>query len=208
MTDHPLRGRFNAWLLDVADDYSDRMYGAIKRRLFANLPATIVELGAGSGANFRYYPRGSRVIVIEPNVRMHPRLRRRASRAGLTLDLRTAPGEDLPFADASVEFVCASLVLCSVTDPARVVSEIRRVLVPGGRFVCVEHVGAPVRSRAAALQRALRRPWRWLFEGCDLCNHTPAVLEAAGFRSVEITPLDMRMAFPPLRHQIAATCTA
>ena len=208
MTDHPIRGRLNAWMLDAIDSHTHRMYGPVKQRLFAALPDTIVELGPGSGANFRYYPKGTRVIAIEPNVRMHSRLRRRASQAGITLDLRSIAGEALPFATGSVEFVCASLVLCSVADPAQVVSEIRRVLAPGGRFVCVEHVGAPADSRVAAVQRALRRPWRWMFEGCDLCNRTPAVLEAAGFRSVEITPLDIPGVLVPLRYQIAASCVA
>ena len=208
MTDHPVRGRFNAWVLDAIDGYMHRTYGALKAQLFADLPDTIVELGAGSGANFRYYPRGTRVIAVEPNVRMHQRLRRRASRAGLTLDLREVAGETLPFVTGSVGFVCASLVLCSVSDPERVVSEVRRVLEPGGRFVCLEHVGAPRGSAVAALQRAIRRPWRWVFEGCDLCNHTPAVLESAGFRSVEITPLDLPWGFLALRYQIVARCVA
>jgi SAM-dependent methyltransferase len=139
---------------------------------------------------------------------MHARLRQRASRSGVTLDLRPVAAEALPFATASIDFVCASLVLCSVDDPARVLSEIRRVLRPGGRFVCLEHVGAPPASAVAVLQRAIRRPWHWLFEGCDLCNHTPAVLQAAGFRSVEMTPLEVSAALLPLRYQIAATCIA
>ena len=52
-----------------------------------------------------------------------------------------AGGETLALPDASVGFVCASLVLCTVPDPARVVAEVRRVLRPGGRFVAIEHEG-------------------------------------------------------------------
>ena len=160
MRDHALRGRFNAWLLDVLDGYMDRKYGALKTRLFGAVPATVVDLGAGSGANFRYFPPRTRVIAVEPSVHMHARLERKATRHGLALELHEAGGETLALPDASVDLVCASLVLCTVPDPARVVAEVRRVLRPGGRFVAIEHVAAPTGSGIAALQRAVRRPWR------------------------------------------------
>jgi len=208
MIDHPLRGRFNAWLLDALDGYMHRQYGDVKARLFRDLPPTVVEVGAGSGANFRYFPPGTRVMAVEPNVRMHSRLERRAQRRGLTLDLHRESGEGIALADGSVAFVCASLVLCSVRDPAGVAREVRRVLAPGGRFVCIEHVMAPRGSAVAAIQRGIRRPWQWVFEGCNLCNRTEAALRTAGFRSVEIEPLHMRTVFMPLRYQIVATCVA
>ena len=208
MRDHPVRGRLNAWLLDVLDGYMDRKYGSIKTRLFGAVPATVVDLGAGSGANFRYFPPRTRVVAVEPSVHMHARLERKARRHGLVLELHEAGGETLALPDASVDFVCASLVLCTVPDPERVVAEVRRVLRPGGRFVAIEHVAAPAGSGIAALQRAVRRPWRWAFEGCELCNQTTAVLRAAGFRAVEIEPFRLGTVFLPLRYQITATCIA
>jgi SAM-dependent methyltransferase len=208
VTEHAVRGRFNAWLLDVLDEYMHRKYGPLKVRSFGAVPDTVVDLGAGSGANFRYFPPGTRVVAVEPSVHMHARLQRKARQHGLALDLHEAGGETLALPDASVDLVCASLVLCTVPDPARVVAEVRRVLRPGGRFVTIEHVPAPHGSGIAALQRAIRRPWRWVFEGCELCNHTSAVLRAAGFRTVEIEPFRLGTVFLPLRYQIIATCVA
>jgi len=40
--DNGLRGRFNAWLLDLLDGYMDRKYGRVKRALFQNLPHVVV----------------------------------------------------------------------------------------------------------------------------------------------------------------------
>lgn len=208
MTNHPVRGRLNAWLLDALDGYMHRKYGPLKTRLFGDVPATVVDLGAGSGANFRYFLAGTRVIAVEPSTQMHARLRRKAALHGLALEVHEAGGEALALPDASVDLVCASLVLCTVPDPPRVIAEVRRVLRPGGRFVAIEHVAAPAGSGIGALQRAVRRPWRWLFEGCELRNHTPAVLRAAGFRAVEIEPVRVRTAFLPLRYHIAASCVA
>ena len=208
MMDNAVRGRFNAWLLDALDGYMHRKYGPLKARLFGAVPATVVDLGAGSGANFRYFPPGTRVVAVEPSAHMHARLQRKARHRGLALEVHEAGGETLALPDASVDLVCASLVLCTVPDPPRVIAEVRRVLRPGGRFVTIEHVAAPPGSSTAALQRAVRRPWRWLFEGCELCNQTTAVLRAAGFRAVQVEPFRLSTVFLPLRYQITATCIA
>jgi ubiquinone/menaquinone biosynthesis C-methylase UbiE len=208
MIDHAVRGPLNAWLLDALDGYMHRKYGSLKARLFGVVPANVVDLGAGSGANFRYFPPRTRVVAVEPNAHMHARLQRKAKQHALALELHEAGGETLALPDASVDFVCTSLVLCTVPDPARVVAEVRRVLRPGGRFVAIEHVAAPAGSGTAVLQRVVRRPWRWVFEGCELCNQTAGVLRAAGFRAVQIEPFRLSTVFLPLRYQITATCIA
>ena len=63
-----------------------------KRSIYRKLPGTVVEIGPGAGANFRYYKRGTRVIAVEPNVSMHPRLRKKARRRGLDLVIKSGPG--------------------------------------------------------------------------------------------------------------------
>jgi len=89
-------------------------------------------------------------------------------------------------------------------DEAR--AEVRRVLRPGGRFVCVEHVAAPVGSRNYGLQRMIKRPWKWVFEGCDLCHDTDSTLRSAGFAQVDVQSIVLPTIFVPIRHQIAAVC--
>jgi len=201
---HAVRGRFNAWLLEVLDGYQHRKYGALKRELFGGLPRTVLELGAGDGANLRYLSPGTRVIAIEPNVHMHRRLRARAARLAVHVDVQAATAEALPLADGTVDAVISSLVLCTVPDPARALAEVRRVLRPGGRYWCIEHLAAPEGTALAGLQRALRRPWRWLFEGCETCRDTAGLLREAGFASVEVTPFTLPTIFAPIRPQIAA----
>ncbi len=201
---HAVRGRFNAWLLEVLDGYQHRKYAALKREMFGGLSHTVLELGAGDGANFRYLAPGTRVIAIEPNVHMHRWLRARAARHGIDVDVRAATAEALPLADRAVDAVISSLVLCTVPDPARVLAEVRRVLRPGGRYWCIEHVAASEGSALAGLQRALRRPWRWMFEGCETSRDTARLLREAGFASVEVTPFTLPTVFAPIRPQIAA----
>lgn len=208
---NPIRGRFNAAFFRFMDWYIHRKYRELKPRLFAGLTggdgAEVVEIGAGTGANFRYMKPGTRVIAIEPNVHMHPALERSARRYNIDLEIRGLVGEDLDLADGSARAVICSLVLCSVDDPGRVLSEVRRILAPGGRFICIEHVAAPPRSLVGRIQRWLERPWRWVFEGCHTHRDTAATLEAAGFSDVELERFTWPSAFVPVRPQIAAVCT-
>lgn len=206
MIDNPVRGRFNAWLFAALDSYMHRKYANIKSNLLANIPSVVVELGSGSGANLRYLPVGTRLIAIEPNRQMHDVLRRQAQRYGIDLDLRSLAGEELDIPSASVDFVFSSLVLCSVDRPEQVLAEVRRVLRPGGHFVCIEHVAAPVGSGIHGLQRMIKRPWKWVFEGCDLCRDTSSTLRSAGFAHVDVQPLVLHTILLPIRYQIAAVC--
>jgi len=206
MIDNAIRGRFNAWLFDSLEEYMHRKYALVKPQLLAGAPSVVVELGPGAGANLRYLSPGTRLIAIEPNKRFHSVLRRRAAERGIDLDLRGLAGEALDLPDSSADFVFTSLVLCSVSQPDTVMREVLRVLKQGGRFACVEHVAAPSGSLLAKVQRGVARPWRWVFEGCDLCRDTAETLRRSGFSKVDIQPLTLETAFFPIRSQVTAVC--
>lgn len=181
----------------------DRVYGARKRRLFADLPPRVLELGAGAGANLRYYPAGTALIAVEPNPCLHDRLRAAARERGIELELHGAGAERLELPDGSLEAVVCTLVLCTVRDPARVLSEVRRVLQPGGRFLFVEHVAASPGSALRALQTAVRHPWRWLVDGCCVDRDTAATLEAAGFAELDLERFRLRTPLLPIVPHLA-----
>jgi ubiquinone/menaquinone biosynthesis C-methylase UbiE len=206
MIDNPVRGRFNAWFLAALDNYMHWKYADIKSELFKHAPSVVVELGPGPGANLRYLRRGTRLIAIEPNRHMHPLLQRRAKQFEIELDLRELAGEQLDLPSESVDFVLSSLVFCTVENPEQVIAEVLRVLKPGGQFVCVEHVEAPTGSANKRLQNVIKRPWKWIFEGCDLCRDTGATLRSSGFSKIEVKPLILPTMFIPIRHQITAIC--
>src|SRR3954449_6183412 len=108
---HRVRGPLNALFFSMLDRYLDHLLGPHKQALFRDLPPTVVELGPGVGANLRYLSPGSRLIAVEPNPAMHRRLRARAARAEVDVELHTVVAERLDLPDGSVDAVLSSLVL-------------------------------------------------------------------------------------------------
>lgn len=186
--DHGRRSAFNAWFFETFDRYINHALRVHKDRAFDGLAGpVIVELGSGTGGNFARLPPGTSLIAVEPNERMHPVLERRAAEAGVAMQLVPGVAEALPLPDASVDDVLCSLVLCTVPDLDATLAEARRVLRPGGRLRFVEHVAAPVWSPRRWLQVAIRRPWAWVYEGCDPARDTVGHLERAGFSELAVT---------------------
>jgi ubiquinone/menaquinone biosynthesis C-methylase UbiE len=207
--DHGLVSRFNAWFFSTFDRYINAIAGRHKQAAFTGIDSdAVVELGAGVGANLGYLPAGTRLIAIEPSLQMHERLRARAEQAGVDLELIAQGAESLPLEDGSYDEVICSLVLCTVGDPDRVLAEVRRILRPGGRFRFVEHVAAPDWSPRRWLQGALRRPWKWLFEGCTLDRDTASRIRAAGFTDVQLSHERFhRSLFVPVNTTISGVAT-
>ena len=130
----------------------DRLMRPLERRVLARLRADLcarlpeggrlLELGAGTGANFPFYPREARGAATEPSREMILRASAREGRPG-GVRLFQAAAERLPFADESFDAALATLVFCSVASPAAAFAELRRVVRAGGRVLLLEHVRPP-----------------------------------------------------------------
>jgi ubiquinone/menaquinone biosynthesis C-methylase UbiE len=153
-----------------------RGLAALRAEVLAGARGRVVELGAGTGLNVRHYPAVDELILTEPEPAMVRRLRRRAAGARVL----QAPAERLPFEDASIDTVVSTLVLCTVPDLESALAEIRRVLVPGGRLLLLEHVRSDS-ARLARWQDRLHDPWRAFAGGCHCNRATLAAVSASGF---------------------------
>jgi len=161
-----------------------RMLGPFRQRLVGAARGQVLELGAGTGANFPYYPPSATIMATEPDPFMLARARKRAAELGRAIALCQCPAEALPFADASFDTVVATLVFCSVQDPMRALTEVRRVLKPDGLFRFIEHVRADGFTRR--VQDVLTPIQRRLGAGCHLNRRTADSIEAAGLAIVEL----------------------
>ena len=136
-------------------------YARYKREVLGSLSGTVLEIGAGHGANFGYLAAGIDRIGLGPDPVIRPRLAAIAAAHGYHRPVMASVAERIPLPDASVDAVAGTTVLCSVADQAMVLTEILRVLRPGGQFVCFEHVAAPRGTATRGLQRCCAPLGRW-----------------------------------------------
>lgn len=149
-------------------------------RLLAGLVGRVVEVGAGNGLNFSHYPDTvTEVIAVEPESYLRARAELAAQNAPVKVTVVDGDAERLPLGDASVDAAVTSLVLCSVTDPTAALTEIRRVLRPGGELRFYEHVLAD-NAGLARLQRLVDPVWSRFAGGCRLTRNTLEAVQAAG----------------------------
>jgi SAM-dependent methyltransferase len=155
----------------------------IRRELLAQARGRVLELGAGTALNLDHYPDSIEgLTMVEPDPHMIKQLREKLEQSSRSAEISVieAPGEDLPFADASFDTVAVTLVLCTVPDPEASLAEIKRVLAPGGQLLFLEHVRSN-HPDLAKWQDRLESPWRFLADGCHCNRDTVAAIDAAGF---------------------------
>jgi ubiquinone/menaquinone biosynthesis C-methylase UbiE len=178
---HPIFARW--WALTGSGAMSKRD----RAELLAGLTGKVLEVGAGDGLNFDFYPDTvDSVLAVEPEPLLRARAERRAAAAVRDITVVDGTAEALPVPDASFDAVVTCLVLCSVPDQARALAEARRVLRPGGELRFYEHVVSRTRA-GVAVQRALDRSGIWprVGAGCHLTNDTEASIRATADLHVE-----------------------
>ncbi len=137
-------------------------------------------VGLGPGTDLKFVPPAvTSISAVEPVAAFRQMASRLALRHGISADIVEGTGESIPFGDNSFDSVHIGLVLCSVDDVAATLAEIRRVLVPGGRLVVLEHVRGE--GATGRFQDLIAKPWAWLAAGCNPNRRTVESIAAAGF---------------------------
>jgi ubiquinone/menaquinone biosynthesis C-methylase UbiE len=182
-----LNERMFAWGYPRLMSISERAGGAAMRaRVIGQARGRTLEIGAGSGFNLPHYPPAvTELVITEPSPHMIELLRRRlaADPPPVTrCELVQTGAEVLPFADASFDTVTGGYVHCSIPRPELAVSEIARVLKPGGRYLFLEHVRAE--SLLGTVQDLIEPLHVYIAAGChpnrrteQLMRDSPLVLE-------------------------------
>ena len=178
--------------------------GMAKRRrdLLSQASGRVLELGAGTGLNLPYYPDEiENLTLTEPAAPMLPKLERRLRKAARDGEVVVATAEELPFDDDSFDTVVSTLVLCTVDDPRAAITEIDRVLRPGGELLFLEHVRSDS-ERLARWQDRLHRPWHAFAAGCHANRATVDLLRDSPLK-VETVNHDRWSWMPALVHPLA-----
>lgn len=111
----------------------------IRAQVISHARGKVLEVGVGTGKNFRFYPRDCDVTGIDFSPGMLAKAKKRAQ--GLpNIALHEMDVQDLGFPDNSFDTIIATCVFCSVPDPVKGFQELRRVCKPDGQMVFLEHV--------------------------------------------------------------------
>ena len=143
----------------------------------------VLEVAIGTGRSLAYYPADATVTGIELSPAMLAIARQRAAGLGRDVDLREGDAEHLPCGDASFDTVVCALSLCTIPSPAAALGEMKRVLVPGGRLLLLDHIGStwpPVYAAQWLLERITIRA-----AGEHFTRRQLPLVHAAGFQVVE-----------------------
>ena len=181
---HPIFAR----MLDRSSDSMEPQVAPYRRELVAGLSGRVVEVGAGNGVSFAYYPPTVDVVIaVEPEPYLREKAAEKAVEAPVTIEVRDGLADALPLEDASVDAAVVSQVLCTVPDVGRAVAELRRVLKPGGEVRFLEHVRSDKPGKARLqrwIDRARIQPT--FAGGCHCGRDTVAALQASGLRIEQI----------------------
>ena len=142
----------------------------------------VFELGCGGGINQEFYaPQNiTSYAGIDPHEGLLDTARASARARGLSADFRAGVGEAIPFEDESFDTCVCTFTLCSVQDPQRVLSELRRILRPGGTALFLEHGRAPD-ADVAQWQDRIEPVWKRMAGGCHLTRPITSAVDRSGF---------------------------
>jgi SAM-dependent methyltransferase len=177
--------RFFAAIYDRLLEGSEKAgLGEMRAGVVGQAAGRTLELGAGTGLNLPHYTDAvTELVLTEPDPFMARRLRDRVDHqppAPGAVEVSEVSAEELPFEDHSFDSVVATLVFCTIPDPARAAREVGRVLEPGGRLLYLEHVRDPNEGGLARWQDRLERPWGWFGAGCHPNRSTELTFAEAG----------------------------
>ncbi len=188
------------WLYDAVNRVAESAGLRVWRRwLVEGAKGRTLEIGCGTGRNLPFFHPGSSVVGIDRD----PRVLRSARRRAPAVSLLQARAEELPFAAGAFSTVVTGFAMCSVDDPAGVLTEVLRVLRSDGELRMMEHVRAEGKVMAG-LQDKVQPFWTWLTGGCRPNRDTEASVRSAGF----VIDESLRRADGTLRRLVARRARA
>lgn len=146
----------------------------LRQQALSKAYGNILEIGVGTGMNLSLYPKEvTEITAIDSWVREIPA-------AEIHVNLVNESATQMGFKDNSFDTVVSTFTLCSIEDLDLALSEIYRVLKPGGQFIFLEH-GKSKNKGIAAIQELLNSLNKILALGCNINRSYIDNMKKAGF---------------------------
>jgi ubiquinone/menaquinone biosynthesis C-methylase UbiE len=167
-----------------------------RKELLKNAYGNVLEVGAGTGANLRFYPEAvNHLIISEPDEFMRKRLLTKLDDSHIkSHNIKSFGMEDIDLVDNSVDCVVSTLVCCSVNSPQKSLGQVMRVLKPGGLFLFMEHVAAENNPKRLKWQNRINPIWKRISGNCHTNRETEKYMRETGFIIQKIEKASMRKA--------------
>jgi ubiquinone/menaquinone biosynthesis C-methylase UbiE len=171
-------------LIDLA--MSRRELTPIRARVSAPLAGDVLEVGFGSGLNVPHYPPAvTQVRAVDPATVGRKLAAKRVAASGVPVEYTDLDGQTLSQESASIDHVLTTWTLCSIPDVDRALSEILRVLRPGGSFHFVEHGHSPD-PKVSRWQDRLTPIQRRVAGGCHLNRPIDQLVRNSGLELIQL----------------------
>jgi|SRR5215472_1314444 len=172
-------------LIDVS--MRNKEIARLRSAWISHAQGDVLEVGIGSGLNFRHYPpEVRRIYGVDPSIELQHMARKRTASGTIPIEFLAQSAEQpLPLPDASVDTVVMTWTLCSIPNGSMALQQLRRVLKPFGRLIFIEHGRAPD-PRISGWQDRLTPLWKRLAGGCHLNRQVDELIASAGFRINEL----------------------
>jgi ubiquinone/menaquinone biosynthesis C-methylase UbiE len=155
---------------------------AVRARVCEGLAGAVVEIGFGTGLNTRYYPPDvTKVVAVEPSQVCMRIAEPRIAQSPVAVEYGGLTGEQLELPSDAFDAVLSTWTLCTIPNLDAALTELRRVLKPGGAFHFVEHGHAPDKH-VVRWQERLEPLNKRLAGGCHLTRRIADDIERGGFR--------------------------
>jgi ubiquinone/menaquinone biosynthesis C-methylase UbiE len=158
----------------------------IRARVAGSLDGEVLEVGFGSGLNVPHYPPAvTRVRAVDPATIGRKLAAKRVAASNVPVEYVDLDGQALSLESGSIDHVLTTWTLCSIPDVDRALSEIRRVLRPGGSFHFVEHGRSP-NNKVAGWQDRLTPIQRRVAGGCHLNRQIDQLVRNSGLALTQL----------------------
>jgi len=155
----------------------------IREQIIPFAEGIVLEIGAGSGANFIHYDpaRVEKLYALEPNPGMIRLAERQRHKIKLDIEYLDLPGERIPLEDNTVDSVVSTFTLGTIPGIVDAIRGMARVLKPSGKLIFFE-LGLAPDVGVQRWQRRLEPLFYRMFQGLYLTRDIPALIQEGGFQ--------------------------
>lgn len=179
------KNHIDPYLVDILGDPPPIL--KIRQQIIPLAQGKVLEIGAGSGANFIHYDSAklSKLYALEPNPGMIRLAERRRRKTKLAIEFLDRPGEHIPLEDRTMDTVVSTFTLCTIPGIVAAIRGLARVLKPNGKLIFFE-LGLSPDPEVQHWQKRLEPLHHWLFQGLYLTRDIPSLLVEGGFQIEQI----------------------